>query len=80
MHRPLPPVVACCIAGRCSPLPAAWHHPTFAGTVHSNGFGHLARLNGREGGSKRASGRQLMQVRLKDAVCGLLAVEGSLPP
>lgn len=30
--------------------------------MHSNGFGHLARLNGREGGSKRASGRQLMQV------------------
>lgn len=34
-----------------------------AGTVHSNGYGHLMRLNGREGGSKRASGRQLMQVR-----------------
>lgn len=30
--------------------------------MHSNGYGHLMRLNGREGGSKRASGRQLMQV------------------
>jgi hypothetical protein len=32
------------------------------GTVHSNGFGHLMRLNGREGGSRGATGRQLMQV------------------
>lgn len=32
-----------------------------AGTVHSNGFGHLMRLNGREGGSKLATGSQLMQ-------------------
>lgn len=39
------------------------------GTVHSNGYGHLMRLNGREGGSKRASGRQLMQVRCASSSC-----------
>lgn len=43
-----------------------------AGTVHTNGFGHLMRLNGREGGSKRASGRQLMQARLHAARCAAL--------
>ncbi|EFN52577.1 hypothetical protein CHLNCDRAFT_138584, partial [Chlorella variabilis] len=42
------------------------------GTVHSNGFGHLMRLNGREGGSKHATGRQLMQ--LWDDVCEALHV------
>ncbi|KAL4420457.1 hypothetical protein ABPG75_010113 [Micractinium tetrahymenae] len=42
------------------------------GTVHSNGYGHLMRLNGREGGSKRASGRQLMQ--LWDDLCEMLRV------
>lgn len=47
-----------------SSVPTPGIHMT--GTVHSNGFGHLARLNGREGGSKRASGRQLMQVRWCD--------------
>lgn len=40
--------------------------------MHSNGFGHLMRLNGREGGSTRASGRQLMQ--LWDDVCEVLRV------
>ena len=51
---------------RCNSLPLPLHpappRPTAAGTVHSNGFGHLMRLNGREGGSKHATGRQLMQV------------------
>ena len=38
-----------------------------AGVLHSNGFGHLLRVNGREGGSRRASGRQLME--LWDGLC-----------
>jgi len=41
------------------------------GVVHSNGYGHLLRINGREGGSKSATGLEL--VRLWDAICeGLL--------
>lgn len=62
-------LLALCTAGQASPplpcRPASTPCCSLlAGTVHSNGFGHLARLNGREGGSKRASGRQLMQARL----------------
>ena len=52
------------------PYPAPRPHP--AGSVHSSGYGHLMRLNGREGGSKTASGRQLMS--LWDAICQQLRV------
>ncbi|KAL2632822.1 hypothetical protein R1flu_004301 [Riccia fluitans] len=40
------------------------------GVLHSNGFGHLLRVNGREKGSKLASGRELMD--LWDRLCAML--------
>ncbi|KAL2635890.1 hypothetical protein R1flu_007369 [Riccia fluitans] len=40
------------------------------GLVHSNGYGHLLRVNGREGGSQTLSGRELMD--LWDRLCKML--------
>lgn len=37
------------------------------GLIHSNGFGHLLSINGREGGSKFLSGREIMD--LWDRIC-----------
>ncbi len=40
------------------------------GVVHANGYGHLLRMNGRDGGNERLNGRQLMSIW--DAICRLL--------
>ena len=40
------------------------------GLIHSNGYGHLLRVNGREGGSHSATGRQLTE--LWDVICHCL--------
>ncbi|CAM6099164.1 unnamed protein product [Calypogeia fissa] len=40
------------------------------GVLHCNGFGHLLRINGREKGSKMASGREIMD--LWDRMCAML--------
>ncbi|EFJ34635.1 hypothetical protein SELMODRAFT_31177, partial [Selaginella moellendorffii] len=40
------------------------------GLLHCNGYGHLLRVNGREKGSKLASGRELMD--LWDRICAML--------
>ncbi|GBG58737.1 hypothetical protein CBR_g137 [Chara braunii] len=40
------------------------------GIFHSNGYGHLTRINGREKGSKYLSGRELMD--LWDRICTML--------
>ena len=32
------------------------HAHLLHGVIHANGFGHLARVNGREGGSQQLSG------------------------
>lgn len=40
------------------------------GVLHCNGFGHLLRINGREKGSRFASGRDIMD--LWDRVCAML--------
>ncbi|KAH9299767.1 hypothetical protein KI387_031449 [Taxus chinensis] len=40
------------------------------GMFHSNGFGHLVCINGREKGSKNASGREIMD--LWDRTCAML--------
>ncbi|GFY94215.1 RING/FYVE/PHD zinc finger superfamily protein [Actinidia rufa] len=42
------------------------------GIVHTNGFGHLLRVNGREGGSKVLSGCRIMD--FWDRLCKLLGV------
>ncbi|CAN6475385.1 unnamed protein product [Victoria cruziana] len=42
------------------------------GVVHSNGYGHLLRVNGREGGSKLLSGREIMD--FWDRLCNTLRV------
>ncbi|KAL6956541.1 hypothetical protein U1Q18_041224 [Sarracenia purpurea var. burkii] len=42
------------------------------GVVHANGFGHLLRVNGREGGSKFLSGCHIMD--FWDRLCKLLGV------
>ncbi|XP_042513918.1 PHD finger protein At1g33420-like [Macadamia integrifolia] len=42
------------------------------GVVHSNGYGHLLRINGREGGSKFLSGCDIMD--FWDRLCGTLRV------
>lgn len=42
------------------------------GVVHSNGYGHLLRVNGREGGSRILSGCDIMS--FWDRLCNLLAV------
>ncbi|KAF6135264.1 hypothetical protein GIB67_037348 [Kingdonia uniflora] len=42
------------------------------GVVHSNGYGHLLRLNGREGGSKFLSGKDIMN--FWDRLCKAVAV------
>eukprot|EP00210_Caulerpa_lentillifera_P004182 g3988.t1 len=42
------------------------------GVIHLNGFGHLLRVNGLEGGSEYLRGTQLMQ--FWDAICQLLRV------
>lgn len=42
------------------------------GIVHSNGYGHLLTLNGREGGSKLLSGSHIMG--FWDRLCVALAV------
>ncbi|EFJ31081.1 hypothetical protein SELMODRAFT_31178, partial [Selaginella moellendorffii] len=40
------------------------------GLLHCNGYGHLLRVNGREKGSKLASGREIMD--LWDRICAML--------
>ena len=40
------------------------------GVFHMNGFGHLCRVNGREGGSSMYSGTELM--RVGDELCCIL--------
>ena len=40
------------------------------GVLHANGFGHLCRINGPEGGSTTLSGTQLMAVW--DGLCTVL--------
>lgn len=40
------------------------------GVIHLNGFGHLLRMNGRDGGCTKLTGKQLMT--LWDALCTLL--------
>lgn len=42
------------------------------GMVHSNGYGHLLRINGREGGSPMLSGCDLMD--FWDRLCEFLRV------
>ncbi|GBG64959.1 hypothetical protein CBR_g48708 [Chara braunii] len=42
------------------------------GLLHANGYGHLLRVNGREGGSKYLCGTQLMD--LFDRICSMLCV------
>lgn len=42
------------------------------GVVHTNGFGHLLRVNGREGGSGVLSGSHIMD--FWDRLCKLLGV------
>lgn len=42
------------------------------GVVHSNGYGHLLRVNGREGGSRVLSGCHIMD--FWDRLCKVLAV------
>lgn len=39
-----------------APSPFDSHAHLLHGVVHANGFGHLARVNGREGGSQQLSG------------------------
>jgi len=40
--------------------------------VHANGYGHLLRVNGREGGSRFLTGRDIMS--LWDRLCKVLHV------
>jgi hypothetical protein len=40
--------------------------------VHSNGYGHLLRVNGRQGGSKHLTGREIMS--FWDRLCKFLHV------
>eukprot|EP00898_Chlorokybus_atmophyticus_P005645 jgi/Chlat1/6081/Chrsp4S06352 len=54
-----------CLSSSLSALECATH--LLHGTLHGNGFGHLLRMNGREGGSPRLSGTQLME--LWDRLC-----------
>lgn len=42
------------------------------GVVHANGFGHLLRVNGREGGSKFLKGSDIMS--FWDSLCKVLRV------
>ncbi|PIN20021.1 PHD Zn-finger protein [Handroanthus impetiginosus] len=42
------------------------------GVIHANGYGHLLRVNGREGGSKVLSGRHIMN--FWDRLCRMLGV------
>ena len=45
--------------------------------VHSNGYGHLLRVNGREGGSKHLSGCHIMD--FWDRFCKMLGVRLGIP-
>ena len=46
------------------------------GVVHSNGYGHLLTLNGREGGSKLLSGSDIMN--FWDRLCAAISVRSAL--
>lgn len=46
------------------------------GVVHANGYGHLLRVNGREGGSRLLSGRHIMN--FWDRLCKMLGVRSIL--
>ncbi|KAF8412025.1 hypothetical protein HHK36_004585 [Tetracentron sinense] len=48
------------------------------GVVHTNGYGHLLRVNGREGGSKFLTGCDIMD--FWDRLCKTLAVSGAIFP
>jgi hypothetical protein len=60
-------------AGADAKLFDSQHH-CMHGTVHVNGYGHLNRMNAREGGPdcSKLSGTQLMTIW--DSLCNLLAV------
>jgi hypothetical protein len=45
-------------------------HHLLHGVLHLNGYGHLCRVNGREGGSAQYTGTQLMDVW--DDLCAVL--------
>lgn len=46
------------------------------GVIHSNGYGHLLRVNGREGGSRVLSGCHIMD--FWDRLCKTLAVRSEI--
>lgn len=48
------------------------------GVIHTNGYGHLLRVNGREGGSKFLSGREIMD--FWDRLCTTLRVRLECAP
>lgn len=48
------------------------------GVVHANGYGHLLRVNGREGGSKSLTGCDIMG--FWDRLCKMLRVRYELYP
>ena len=57
------------------------HAHLLHGVIHANGFGHLARVNGREGGSSKLTGlTDLRLVAVTHAamlIIGILAVQAS---
>ena len=65
---------ACLPAQQSEPVPAprCCRPPARAGMVHANGYSHLLRVNGREGGSRTFTGAQLMD--LWDGLCTALRV------
>lgn len=64
---------------RTSLRPDAFEQQTHIlhGLVHCNGFGHLLRLNGRDGGSHFVAGRDVMD--LWDRLCTALRVRYESP-
>ncbi|KAH9330687.1 hypothetical protein KI387_002795, partial [Taxus chinensis] len=59
----------CCLEGVAASVLDSQTH-LLHGMIHSNGFGHLLCINGREAGSKYLSGREIMD--LWDRMCAML--------
>ncbi|CAD7700355.1 unnamed protein product [Ostreobium quekettii] len=54
------------------PAPLESKHHILHGVLHPNGYGHLLRINGLEGGSRGRTGREVMA--FWDGLCGALRV------
>ena len=77
MIRPCDEVCAACGENDSETSILDYQTHLLHGMLHANGCGHLKRINGREAGSRKLSGQQLMGIWEK--ICNLLRAREAGP-